>query len=286
MMGKSHAMSAAAVALTTVALGVGPIDASTTPLAVICLYTAVAIGGSLWPDWDSHGSTVVRSFGIFGKAIHEFVNGVGTLIYNVTRVHKYEQAKTGGHRTFFHTPVAAILTGLAISGLSALPGHVDLFGKGFTVGQLASLVIMWLFLHVGLTGIFEKSIKKAKKAIGVYLVMVVSLAATFAVSFFLPPNENYWWLGIAATGGIIIHLLGDMITKMGIPMLWPIKIHGKRWYDVSLPSFMRITAGGEFEKLVLFPIFSLVATLAAVMCIPPLAQFARPFISSFAPWLY
>lgn len=278
MMGKSHAMSASAVALSTAALGFGPIDATTTPIAVIALYTTVMVGGSLWPDWDSHGSTVVRSFGIFGKGVHEFVNAIGLLIYNMTRNRKYEKAKEGGHRTFFHTPVAAILTGLVISGLASIGGQVSLFGKDYTIGQLFSLFVMWMFLHVGLAGLFEKTIKKARKTVGVYIVMAASLGGTILVSRFLPENQTYWWLGIAATAGILIHILGDMITKMGIPLAWPLKIRGKRWYDVSLPSFMRISAGGWFEQVVLFPIFSFVTLVGFIFCIPPLAAFVRPYL--------
>lgn len=286
MMGKSHAMSASAIALSTVALGIGPLDASTAPVSVIALYVAVAVGGSLWPDWDSHGSTVVRSFGIFGKGVHEVINAIGLLVYNLTRVKKYEKPKEGGHRTLFHTPAMAIVTGFAISGISMLPGTVDILDHTYAVGQLGSLLVMWLFLHVGLAGLFEKQVKKARKTYGPYILMIASLAATVAVSRFLPENERYWWLGIAAAGGIFIHILGDMITKMGIPMLWPLKIHGKRWYDVSLPSFMRITAGGTFEQVVLFPLFVLITLVGAVCCIPFLSEMVRPFAESFAPYLY
>jgi membrane-bound metal-dependent hydrolase YbcI (DUF457 family) len=145
---------------------------------------------------------------------------------------------------------------------------------------------MWLFLHVGLAGLFEKQIKKARKTYGPYLIMLASLAATIFVSRYLPENERYWWLGIAASGGIIIHLLGDMITKMGIPMLWPLKFHGKRWYDVSLPSFMRISAGGQFETVVLFPIFVVVTIIGAIFCIPPFAEEMRPVLHGILPFLY
>lgn len=286
MMGKSHAMSASAVALTTVALGIGPLDASTAPVSVIAMYVAVAVGGSLWPDWDSHGSTVVRSFGIFGKIVHTIINEIGTKVYNLTRVRKYENHKDGGHRTLFHTPAMAILTGFLISGISVLPGTVDILDHTYAVGQLGSLLVMWLFLHVGLAGLFEKQIKKARKAYGPYLIMLASLAATVFVSRYLPENERYWWLGIAASGGIMIHLLGDMITKMGIPMLWPLKFHGKRWYDVSLPSFMRISAGGQFETAILFPIFVFVTVVGAIFCIPPFAEEMRPIIQGIAPFLY
>lgn len=275
MMGKSHAMSASAVAFTTAAIGFGPVDATTTSTAVVALYATVMVGGSLWPDWDSGSSTVVRSFGIFGKMIHQVVNTIGVLVYNMTRS-KYDKPRDGGHRTFFHTPVSALLTGLAISLLSSIPGNIEFFGRNYTVGQMFSLGIMWLFLHVGLAGLFEKTIKKARKTFSVYVVMLMSLAGTVAVSFTLPENENYWWLGIAATAGILIHMLGDMITKMGIPMVWPLRIRGKRWYDVSLPSFMRITAGGAFETVFLFPLFSLVTIIGAVFCIPFLSELVRP----------
>lgn len=276
MMGKSHAMSASAVALTTAAFGWGPIDAATTSISVVALYTVVMVGGSLWPDWDSHGSTVVRSFGIFGKLTHQFLNAIGLLIYNITKT-RHDSPKEGGHRTFFHTPVAALLTGVTISALSSIGGSVEIFGKERTIGQIFSLIILWLFLHVGLAGVFEKSIKKARKKLGVYTIMIGSIIGTLVIGYFLPENENYWWLGVAATGGILIHILGDMITKMGIPMMWPIKFKGKRWYDVSLPSFMRISAGGWFEQVVLFPIFSVVTTISFFLCIPPVAAWMQSF---------
>ena len=130
---------------------------------------------------------------------------------------------------------------------------------------------------MGLAGVFEKSIKKARKKLGVYTIMIGSIIGTLVIGYFLPENENYWWLGVAATGGILIHILGDMITKMGIPMMWPIKFKGKRWYDVSLPSFMRISAGGWFEQVVLFPIFSVVTTISFFLCIPPVAAWMQSF---------
>lgn len=278
MMGKSHAMSGSAVALSGAALAIGPIAIGQQDLAVVMLYTSVFIGGTLWCDWDSNSATVVRSFGIFGKGFHELINAIGLLIYNLTKT-KYDEKKENGHRTFFHTPVAAILTGLIISLLASLPGKIPLWGHNYTLGQIFSLIIMWMFLHVGLTGIFEKSIKKARKMMGVYIIMGVSLLATFGVSRFLPEQETYWWLGFAAAGGMIVHMLGDMITKMGVPLLWPLKIRGKRWYDVTLPTFMRIKAGGSFENIVLFPLFSFVTYAALIVClVPGLADTVRGWL--------
>lgn len=76
----------------------------------------------------------------------------------------------------------------------------------------------------------------------------------------LPENETYGWLGLAVGVGWFAHLLGDAITKMGVPLAFPFKIRGKRWWDVTLPAFLRIRAGGTFEKAVLLP-FCTIATL-------------------------
>ena len=268
MMGKSHAMSGSAIALTGAALSIGPIAVGQQDLAVILLYTSVFIGGALWCDWDSNSATVVHAFGAFGKMIHELVNAIGLFVYNLTKS-KRDEVKNNGHRTFFHTPIAAILTGAIISGLVSIPGHVALWGKHFTIGQVIALFIMWAFLHVGVTAIFEKTVKKAKKRLGVYLIMAISLVVTGVVSFFLPENDQYWWLGLAAGGGMLVHILGDLPTKMGVPFLWPIKIRGKRWYDISIPSFMRFKAGGSFEQAVLFPLFLVISCISLALCIFP-----------------
>lgn len=277
MMGKSHAMSASAVALTAAAIGIGPIDAGTTPLSVLFMYTAVVVGGSLWPDWDSGSSTVVRSFGIFGRMKHHMVDVIGLAIYNLTKT-KYDSKRTDGHRTFFHTAAAALLLGLTITLLSLIPGSVVILGKTFLIGQLFSLIVMWAFFHVGLAGLFEKQIKKARKKFGPYLMMAASLITTFIIAATLPEMQTMPWLGAAAVIGIIIHTLGDGITKMGVPLFWPLKIKGKRWYDVSLPSFMRITAGGVEETVFLFPLFTTITVISAILCLPEINEWFRNLI--------
>lgn len=269
MMGKTHVMSGAAFALSSAAFGFGPVQAATTPFAVVALYTAVLAGGSLWPDWDSKPSTVVRSFGIFGTMAHEFINAISVLVFSITRSRR-DSHREGGHRTLFHTILFALFTGATISTLASLPQQVTILNKDFTLGQIFALLTMWAFLHVGIAGLFEKTIKKARGLLSVYGVMFASLAGTFLISYLMPEKQTYWWLGLAATIGMIMHLLGDMITKQGIPMFWPIPIIGKRWYEVTLPSFLRIKAGGDFENMVLMPIFTLIAFGSAAYCIWPL----------------
>lgn len=69
----------------------------------------------------------------------------------------------------------------------------------------------------------------------------------------MPPAHGYPWLGMAVGVGAVMHCLGDAITKAGVPFVWPIPIRGKRWWDITLPGFLSIRAGGMFEYTVLMP---------------------------------
>lgn len=287
MMGPSHAMSAAAVWLSST-IAYTNITGNDIPLPVIAMSTVICAGAALWPDLDQHNSTVVKSFGIFGKGTHEVINNASMYVYNGTKT-KYDSNRDNGHRTLMHTTPMALFTALIVSLGAMLGGHVDIFGKDFTWGQIFSLFVMWIFFHLALGGLFSNQIYKARKkfdyvkaqnkdntffgeiakqiyihrrAIEPYALLTFSAIITVIVGSFLPEGTNYGWLGIAVGAGMLIHCLGDLITKMGIPAVWPFKVHGKRWYDVALPSFMRLTTGGSVEKVLLT-----VFTLTTFTCI-------------------
>lgn len=249
MMGPSHAMSAAATWLTGT-IAYTSITGDALPLPVVAMSTAICAGAALWPDLDQHNSTVIKSFGLFGKASYEVVNTVSLAVYNLTKT-KYDGRRDNGHRTLMHTTPMAILTGVLVSLGSMLAGTTEILGKTFANGQLFSLVVMWIFMHLALGGLFENKIRKARKKFGPYLMMAASAVLTFLTAGFLPEGETYGWLGIAVGAGMFIHCMGDLITKMGTPSVWPFKVKGKRWYDVALPSFMRMTTGGGVEKVLL-----------------------------------
>lgn len=279
VMGPTHAMSGAAVWLTATALGTTLVGMAEPSLAVIFLGTAVIAGAALFPDFDSHSATAVRSFGVFGTIVHQIVDGVSVLVYNLTRT-KYDGSRENGHRTLMHTGVMAVLVGLAVSGLSSFTQEIEIFGRIFTLGQCFSLLTMFIMLHLGLAGLFEKQVKKMRKSLGVYSMLIISFILTTIVGFTLPENDTLPWLGICVSAGMLMHCLGDAITKMGVPLLWPLKIKGKRWWDITLPSFMRIKAGGTFEYAVLLPALTLITIIGAIYHIPGVSDFITPFFAN------
>lgn len=280
VMGPTHAMSGAAFALTASAFGATVFSFADMPLPVVILWTIVCAGAALAPDIDSYTSTVVNSFGVLGRLGHNLANGISLTVHETTRT-KYDKPKNNGHRTFFHTIAMGVIVGLLVSAGSSLPGTVTILDKNFATGQLFSVFVMGLFLHLALAGLFEKQIKKARKKYGPYILMGTSALTAVGIAYLLPEDENYSWLGMAVAAGWIIHLLGDMITKMGVPLAWPLKIRGKRWYDVTLPVFLRISAGGAFEKAVLLPVLTFITAVALMWHIPGVSHVATNIIEWF-----
>lgn len=280
VMGPTHAMSGAALWLTAAAASVPLVSGA--PLPVVSVYAAVCAGSALLPDLDcpgsfsmTDGSTVVRAFGVLGEVLGHTLNNLSLAVYSLTRS-KYDPAKENGHRTLTHTLVFTVGLGLLVSLGAALPGHFSALGREWATGAVISLAAMWACLHLALFGLFDKWTKKTRKKYGLLGVMAVSGVLTAITAASLPHGATTFpLLGLAVGAGAAMHLVGDGITKMGVPALWPIPIRGKRWYDVSLPTVIRIRAGGPFEYIVLLPLLTVV-TVGAFLYLTS----ARPLVAS------
>lgn len=271
MMGPSHAMSGAAAWLgfTAVLANTGSeiipqlVPGNESYIPALVVGTAVAAGAALAPDIDSYGSTVVRSFGFLGRGLYWIANSLSLAATNIFKTRK-DTPKENGHRTLFHTTLFAILAGLLVSALTSSTEISSWFGGNYTIGQISALIIMGIFLHLGLGGLFVKPIAKARGKYGPYIMMVVTAGLTLITAMFIPngsSQESYAWLGIAVGFGWFMHLMGDFITKMGVPLLFPIPWKGRLWWNFATPSFMRLQAGGTVENILLLPLFS-IATVA------------------------
>ena len=258
VMGPTHAMSGAfawlaGAGLTTSLLGR---PQTTTELAV---YGVVCAGSALLPDLDCSGkvtanrggATVARTFGIVSLFLAECVEKFSLGVYLLTRTKKDGKRKNG-HRTFTHTWVFAVFIGLGIAWLAGR------FGK--------PVVISVLFLTVGL-GVRGLMAEWARSS-GWLLTTLVSISATILALQVLPEGIDYSLLGAAVGVGCFVHTLGDMITRAGCPVLWPIPIKRQLWFEVSLPDRIAVRAGGSFERTALLPLLTVAAVIAAIWQMP------------------
>lgn len=85
---------------------------------------------------------------------------------------------------------------------------------------------------------------------GITHTLLALLAVSAAALHFLP-----YGLALAAIGGYGSHLVADMVTRAGLPVLWPLyreSIH-------LLPRGLSIITGGKTETLIFFAILALIS---------------------------
>jgi len=259
MMGPSHALSGAAAWLA----GSWALDTFAgyhqSPLAV-GLGATVCAGGALLPDLDlsgrvtrnQGGATVARTFGVFSLFVAEVIEKFSLGIYSATRL-RHDPRRHNGHRTFTHTLPFAALVGW---GTTSLATH---YGKWAVVG------IIFFMAGLALRGLFDEWAERA----GWVIVTLCSASIAVFTAARLPGDRGYPMLGFAVGFGCVVHLLGDIITSAGVPILWPIPTGRRMWRMVGVPNGIAVRVGGKTETIVLRTAFTLVALLAIAAMFAP-----------------
>lgn len=184
MLGRDHALLGA-----TAFLAGAPVlsRAMADPLSLgeIAVGTFVCAGFALLPDIDEPGSSISRKLG----PISEGVSAVTKRI-------------SGGHRHATHS-----LLFVALVGLGCWYGVKESPWAAFGIVAAAMLLVARLILPLG---IGRSGLLVAALAVG---------AAYWAKS----ANDVGYWLPACAAAGVLMHLVGDFLTREGVPLLWPFK---------------------------------------------------------------
>jgi membrane-bound metal-dependent hydrolase YbcI (DUF457 family) len=263
MMGSSHALSGAAIWLT----GSLALDQLAhyhqTPLQ-LAVGTAICAGGALVPDLDlsgrvttrQGGATVAHTFGVFSLFLAECIEKFSLGVYKLTRT-KYDPPRRNGHRTLTHTIVFNVGVGYGTLALCT------------EYGKWAVMGVLFVAFALALRGLFEKWAERA----GWVIVTLAAAGAALLVYERLPGGRGYPLLGVAVGVGGLIHLLGDMITRHGSPIFWPVPTGRRMWRNIGLPHRIALIAGAKTETVFLRTVFATVAIFAAaVLLVPTLAE--------------
>lgn len=252
MMGPAHAASGAAVWLTGswVAAQFYDYGQSATTIAI---GAAVCAGGALLPDLDMSGkvtklqggSTVARSFGVVSLFAAEIIEKISLGVYHATRLSQ-DPPRDNGHRTLTHTLPFAALMGFGATWLCTQ------YGKWAVMG------ILFFLFGLALRGVFNEWAERA----GWVIVTITSAAAAYFAFQFLPAGRGFPMIGLAVGVGCIVHYLGDIITRAGIPILWPIPTGRRMWRMIGFPDSIAIKAGSKTETRILVPIFHAIAWIS------------------------
>lgn len=261
MMGPSHALSGAAVWLA----GCWALDRfagyEQSPLAV-AVGTAVCAGGAMLPDLDlsgrvtrnQGGATVARTFGVLSLFVAEVVEKVSLGVYQLTRLAK-DPDRDNGHRTLTHTIPFTVLVGWGTTALCT------------RFGSRAVIPILFVMLGLALRGLFHGWARRA----GWLVVTLVSAGAAGYALLHLPAGRGYPMLGLAVGVGCFVHLMGDVVTSAGVPILWPVPTGRRMWRMIGVPEAVCVAVGGKVEVLLLRTAFTLVALAAGTALVGPAA---------------
>lgn len=191
MMGIHHSISGSAawVAVTSTVpytLGLDPL-----PVSSVLLGALVTAGAALLPDADHHNATIAQSGGFVTKGIA----GVASTV-------------SGGHRHGMHSI-------LAIGGFTL--GAVLAARWEATVPVLGLIPAGSALLMLALVAFASKALHFSKG--GMLKLWAGAALVVIAVLQFAP--QELEWLPKSVMLGVILHLLGDIITVGGVPLLWP-----------------------------------------------------------------
>ena len=215
MKGYNHALTGAAawVAVTSTApltLGWYPVS----PLGVVA-GAFVCAGAALAPDADHHDATIANSLPPLSQWVCDVVGAVA-----------------GGHRNGTHS-VLGIAVAVAVAWAA---GHVTVTTE--LLGELA----------VGAGALSLLLVAFAARALGLGRGRLQSWALAVALAGFvtLVAPTQWAWLPLAVGIGAVVHVLGDMLTGSGVPLLWPWEPSAPRWWRRT-PGLRRLwSSGGSF----------------------------------------
>lgn len=217
MMGRSHA-------LTGIAAGIGATYAITLSVPAAIAGTAVCTGAALLPDIDHPNSTVSHTFGPVTQAFCWIMNHL-----------------TGGHRRGTHS----------IAGIAAL-GAIAEFGVLYRHAARPALYVpAQIALCVIIILTFAGAIRLLKipgwiDDFAPVPIVIALVCLTDVPLEIIPP---------ALMLGAAIHILGDVVTRQGCPIFWPLD---QKNYRLNL-----FTTNGKVERLIVVPlvIITIVAEL-------------------------
>lgn len=189
MMGTSHATSGAFGWLLAAPLAGGAILGGFTAPELLA-GAVVCAGAALLPDIDHPRATIAHTLGPITMGIAKFVNLV-----------------SGGHRQGTHSILFVLLSGVVTWLLASW-------------SDIAALAIVWAMVALAL-----KALHLAPKRMNSTLRTVVTAAEAAAITWLIAryAGDSWEWLGIAVAAGSALHIIGDMLTPEGCPLLWPYK---------------------------------------------------------------
>lgn len=202
MRGRNHAICG-----TSAWLSIAPFLPDSSPTMVFS-GAVLCAGAALLPDSDHPSASIAHSLPPFSAPICKVIHDV-----------------SGGHRHGTHSilgvALATFLTWLAMFPTATVFGREVSVGSGLIAIVMTAFAVKGLELNSGMGKRGSATRAVLRSTLGPWIIAVSTAGLITWV------NDYRWtWLPWCMAIGCIVHILGDMLTKGGAPILWPCKPKG------------------------------------------------------------
>lgn len=219
MMARTHALSGAAAWLAAAPPAAVATGAPLEPTTLLA-GAVITAGAALIPDLDMPRSTIARAL------------GPATVLLSVLVARL-----AGGHRAATHSLAFTLLLPVAVWA-----------GMHTPAGGLVTIAVAAVCVGLALRAVGPREINTGG------LIDLGLLAWTAGLTWWALTVVDADWLPAALGLGVALHLLGDLATPHGIPLLWP----NPTRYAVPL---LADGTGGRIETIVSGVLLMLLAAL-------------------------
>ncbi|CAM3701931.1 metal-dependent hydrolase [Nocardiopsis rhodophaea] len=222
MMGHSHALSGVVgwMAIVPVVQGLEfyGVRFDLGPGEIIA-GSLVCAGAALLPDLDHKSATITTTYGFFTETLSALLNWV-----------------FGGHRNGTHSLLFALLMGAMTQALALW-------------SELAVQIFVFLLVGIALQGL-GFGMDKNRAAAG-----IINALGTAGITLALfTAGTDYSWMGVAVAFGCLLHFIGDIITHMGVPLMWPLSKY-------RVGQNVGFTTDGPVERKIVTPLLTMAVVL-------------------------
>jgi len=227
-------------------------------------------GSSLLPDLDSSplqegGSTAVYQLGIIGYLLSIIAITLSGVVYAVLHT-RYDQKPKSQHRMLWHAMLIPVVIFLYVQYAMPLEGN-RLIEHYRDVDYYSMFILVFfagISVYLGCTMLFYRLFKLIKKQnltqILSLIIMVVSIVYMLFTKY-----DNLRLIGIALALGYAFHIFGDLFTKGGAPVFFPIPIPVsgfnikklQLWRKPKILGKFSIETGGTVNLILNFALFVL-----------------------------
>lgn len=198
--------------------------------------TAV-VGGALLPDLDNYQSSAGSTLGFMGSLFTIFMQSTSSMIFTIVHT-KHDRHPMTPHRYFWHTLVAGV--GLLSLFIFFMPeGEITII-EGIKKDTLLvfmqnniTLLVFLLFIFMAILCGSNMILYRVIKLFKLPKYLSYILPAAGLVYVFTLQLSQLRILGICIGFGYLFHCIEDIFADSGVPILWPIPIHGKMWQRIK-----------------------------------------------------